>query len=217
MTIEVHGMTLSAPCRIVYLTCEALGLEYKMVECNLMKGENKTPEFLKMNPQHTIPTTKDGDFVMNESRPTATYLIGKYGKDDKLYPKDVATRAIVDQRLFFDMGTFYKRFGDIIYPILFDGPTPGPEKLELFKEAMGWVNDFIKPTGYVGGTDHLTVADLCFLATYATIVASEHFDLTPYAETNAWFEKVKKEIPNYEKANGEGATAFGGWFKSKKV
>ena len=48
MTIEVHGMTLSAPCRIVYLACEALGLEYKMVECDLMKGENKTPEYLKV-------------------------------------------------------------------------------------------------------------------------------------------------------------------------
>ena len=48
MTVEVHGMTLSAPCRIVYMACEALGLEYKMVECNLMKGDNKTPEFLKV-------------------------------------------------------------------------------------------------------------------------------------------------------------------------
>ena len=75
---------------------------------------------------------------------------------------------------------------------------------------MGWVNDFIKPTGYVAGTDHLTVADLCFVATYATIEACGKFDLAPYAETNAWFEKMKTEIPNYEKANGEGATAFGG-------
>ena len=82
---------------------------------------------------------------------------------------------------------------------------------------MGWVNDFIKPTGYVAGTDHLTVADLCFVATYATIEACGKFDLAPYVETNAWFEKMKTEIPNYEKANGEGATAFGGWFKSKNA
>ena len=82
---------------------------------------------------------------------------------------------------------------------------------------MGWVNDFIKPTGYVAGTDHLTVADLCFVPTYANIEACGKFDLTPYAETNAWFEKMKTEIPNYEKANGEGATAFAGWFKSKYV
>ena len=61
-----------------------------------------------MNPQHTVPTMVDGDLILNESRPIATYLCAKYGKDDKIYPKDVATRAKVDLALYFDMGTFYK-------------------------------------------------------------------------------------------------------------
>ena len=61
-----------------------------------------------MNPQHTVPALVDGDLILNESRPIATYLCAKYGKDDKLYPKDPATRAKVDCALYFDMGTFYK-------------------------------------------------------------------------------------------------------------
>lgn len=99
---------------------------------------------------------------------------------------------------------------------MFGGPAAGDDKLERFKEVMGWVNDFIKPTGYVAGTDCLTVADLAFLATYATIEATGNFDLTPYDAVNAWYEKVKAEVPNYAKCNGDGAAAFGGWFKSKK-
>ena len=43
-----------------------------------------------------------------------SFDFSKYGKDDKLYPKDVVTRAIVDQRLYFDMGTFYKAIGDVM-------------------------------------------------------------------------------------------------------
>ena len=70
-----------------------------------------------MNPQHTVPTLEDGDLVLNESRPIATYLVAKYGKDDKLYPADVATRAMIDLRLYFDMGSFYKAFGDIVVSI----------------------------------------------------------------------------------------------------
>ena len=85
-----------------------------MKTCDLMKGEHMTPEYLKINPQHTIPCLKDGDFCLNESRAIMTYLASKYGKDDKLYPKDVATRAIVDQRLYFDMGVFYKALGDLV-------------------------------------------------------------------------------------------------------
>ena len=75
-----------------------------------------------MNPQHTIPCMKDGDFVLTESRVMATYLVNKYGKDDKLYPKETNVRAIVDSRLYFDMGVFYKAMGDIVVSFTLYGP-----------------------------------------------------------------------------------------------
>ena len=70
-----------------------------------------------MNPQHTVPCIEDGELVLNESRPIATYLVAKYGKDDKLYPADIVTRAVIDQRLYFDMGAFYKSLGDVVVSI----------------------------------------------------------------------------------------------------
>merc|ERR1711878_104332 len=68
--IEVYGMSLSAPCRIVNMTAECLGLDYEFKVVDLMAGEHMKPEFLAMNPQHNIPTMKDGDFVMNEPEPS---------------------------------------------------------------------------------------------------------------------------------------------------
>ena len=46
-------------------------------------------------------------------------------------------------------------------------PPPTPEKYEKFKEVMGWLNDLLKPTGYIAGTEHLTVADISLLARYS--------------------------------------------------
>ena len=115
MTIDVHGTALSPPCRLVYMTCEVLGIEYKSIEVDLFKGMTRTPEYLKMNPQHTVPTMVDGKLVLNESRAIATYLgsmASQYGGNAKLYPDNNITRAKIDQKLYFDAGTFYKAFQD---------------------------------------------------------------------------------------------------------
>ena len=71
------------------------------------------PNF-QMNPQHNIPTFKEGDFVMNESRAIAAYLANSRDKSGKLYPSDPKVRAVVDQRMYFDMGAFYKAFGETV-------------------------------------------------------------------------------------------------------
>jgi len=134
--IEIHGMQLSAPCRIVEMTAECLGVEYQFKVVDLMAGDHMKPEFLAMNPMHNIPTVTDGDFVMNESRAVAAYLVNKYGKDDGMYPKDAEVRARVDQKLYFDMGVFYKAFGDLVYPIMLGGDTPGQDKADKFKEVI---------------------------------------------------------------------------------
>ena len=47
-TVDIYGMGPSAPCRILYMTCSALGVEYNDIAVDLMKGENKTPEYLKV-------------------------------------------------------------------------------------------------------------------------------------------------------------------------
>ena len=118
MTIEVHGTALSPPCRLVYVTCEVLGIDYTTIEVDLFKGGNKTPQYLKLNPQHNVPAMVDGKLVLNESRAIATYLgsmASTYGGNAKLYPiNDIKTKAIVDQGLHFDARTFYKAFQDCV-------------------------------------------------------------------------------------------------------
>ncbi len=87
-------------------------MPYEIVETNPLDGGTRTPEYLQLNPQHNIPVLKDDDFVMNESRAIMTYLASKQGCT-KLYPTDLKTRARVDQRLNFEMGSFFKSGAEI--------------------------------------------------------------------------------------------------------
>ena len=106
--VKIYGIPPSAPCRVVYLTCHVLGLDYEVVPMDPRKGQTKEPEFLKLNPHHNIPLLVDGDYTLNESRPCALYLAEKYGKDSKLLPEDAEARGRVFHDLFFDMGSYYK-------------------------------------------------------------------------------------------------------------
>ena len=100
---------------------------------------------------HNVPVLVDGDFVLKESRAIAGYVANTFDKTGKLYPTDPTVRARVDERLYFDMGVFYKAFGETVYPILLKNETVPPEKFDKLKEVLGWANGFVKKTGYVAG------------------------------------------------------------------
>ena len=73
----------------------------------MQAGENKSDEFLKINPQGTVPVVVDDDFAMNESRAICCYLVNAKSPDNSLYPTDdIKARYIIDQRLFYDSSTF---------------------------------------------------------------------------------------------------------------
>ena len=107
--IELHGMPASPPCRAVHMVLDLLDLGYNYITVDQWGGAARTPEFLSLNPQHTIPVMVDNDIVVTESRAAMTYLISKY-KPSQLYPTCAKKRALVDQRLYFNIGTFYQRF-----------------------------------------------------------------------------------------------------------
>ena len=66
MGVEIYGVAGSPPCRGVYLAAKAIGLDYTFHKVDMNAGEHKSPDFLKMNPAHTVPTLKDGDLCLGE-------------------------------------------------------------------------------------------------------------------------------------------------------
>lgn len=83
---------------------EELGLPYELHAISLSRQEQKTPEYLKINPNGRIPTIVDrdeGNFAVFESGAILIYLAEKYGR---FMPKDMKGRSEVIQWLMFQMG-----------------------------------------------------------------------------------------------------------------
>ena len=93
---------------------DVLDVQYNYHFVDLLAGGNKTPEYLKMNPQHNVPFIVDGKISMNESGAILIYIAEKYGgKNNTLFPlDDIETRARINQRLCFASATMHPRFRD---------------------------------------------------------------------------------------------------------
>ncbi len=105
---------------------EELGLPYQVHAIDLMQGEQKTLEFLAMNPNGRIPVIVDrgaDDFVVFESGAILIYLAEKAGQ---LLPADVKGRSRVIQWLMFQMGGLGPMMGqaNVFYRYM-------PEKIEV--------------------------------------------------------------------------------------
>lgn len=85
------------------VTLEELGLPYTVRPVDLLKGEQKSPDFLAINPNGRIPAIIDraaDDFCVFESGAIMIYLAEKTGR---LLPGDARERSRVLQWLMFQM------------------------------------------------------------------------------------------------------------------
>ena len=83
---------------------EELGIPYALYPIDIMKGEQKTPDYVRLNPNGRIPTIVDhdaDDFAVFESGAIMIYLAEKAGR---LLPSERKARSRVLQWLMFQMG-----------------------------------------------------------------------------------------------------------------
>lgn len=75
-----------------------------------MKGEQKTEEYMAINPNCTVPTLVDGETIICESREISVHLVKKFSAGHALYPDDDEIKQKIDEILAYEK--------DVICPIV---------------------------------------------------------------------------------------------------
>lgn len=65
---------------VVHHMLHEIGEPFEIVPIDLQKKEQKSPEFLKINPMGKIPVLTDGDTIVTEGPAILIYLADKYPK-----------------------------------------------------------------------------------------------------------------------------------------
>ncbi|RWS00838.1 glutathione S-transferase 1: isoform D-like protein [Dinothrombium tinctorium] len=214
MPLDVYQMNGSSPALAVNMLIKHLKLPANLHEVNLRTGDHLKPEFIKINPTHTIPTITDDGFALwerqvyllalalyskcsafNRSRTILRYLVNRYAADSDLYPNDPKKRAIVDRMLDFDLGTLYPTAAQWMYPPLLENKPWDSEKEKVLSDKLKLFDQLLESNAYAAG-NNLTIADISLLASVSTFDAAGH-DFAQYANIKAWRSLLEQELPYY--------------------
>ena len=102
----------------------AAGLDFEEVD---VWGKTTTPEYLDKYPAHLTPMLEEEGLpkgYLGESCAIMQYLCNKHGLDE-FYPTDPGKRAMVDNAMFYLIGTFYPLLTRATYPALGFPQYPG--------------------------------------------------------------------------------------------
>ncbi|KAH9750131.1 glutathione S-transferase Z1 [Citrus sinensis] len=104
MKLKLYSYWRSSCSYRVRIGLNLKGLEYEYKAVDLLKGEQFSPEFLKINPIGYVPALVDGDFVVSDSFAILMYLEEKYPQHP-LLPSDLKRKAINYQKFVSDLET----------------------------------------------------------------------------------------------------------------
>jgi glutathione S-transferase len=86
----------------VWLALEHKKLPYTLKVLSFQNQDTRKPEFIAINPRHTVPTLVDDGHAVWESLAILEYLDERFPSEPKLYPGDVKSKARV-RRLIQEM------------------------------------------------------------------------------------------------------------------
>nr|AHC08057.1 delta glutathione S-transferase [Locusta migratoria] len=207
-SIILYGNELSPPSRAAKMIAEKLGVDVDFKRTYPIKGECKKPEYLKINPMHTIPTIIDGPFTLSDSHAIVAYLVDRFGKNDSLYPKDIQKRSKVNERLCFDISLFTKVLKFVVGPLL-RTHEPTEELRNDCIDGLETVERFLSASKFIAGDD-LTVADYCYYCTitFVDIPQKGVIDLKKYKNIQRWMDLIHKTCPLFTKYDQIAEKAF---------
>ena len=204
MTIELYAFPPSARAFKVMALANHLGLDWTLHMVDLVKGEQKTPEYAALNPNMRMPTLKDGDYVLWESGAILQYLAGKK-PESGLLPADETARLNVTRWQFWDMchwdpACAIYLFENVVKAVVLKSGEPDPAALEKgaeqFHRAGKVLDQQLKRSAFVAG-DRLTVADFS-IAAPLNYAAMAKFPLEPYGQIGRWYAALRA-LPAWQK------------------
>lgn len=189
--MKLHNVSYSGNSYKVRLLLAHLGMPCETIEVDILKGQSRTPEFLKINPNGRTPVLDDNGFVLAESNAILAYL----AKGTKYLPEDRKKFAMIFQWMFFEQ---YSHEPFIATSRFWLQHKPdSPEKTALLaskrdggQAALKIMEDHLSKSDFF--VDDYSIADIALFA-YTHVSHEGGFPLANFPRIRSWIDRVQAQ------------------------
>ena len=190
----LYSMQRSGNCYKVRLALAQLGIPYRLLEVDILRGESRTPEFLAMNPDGHVPLLE-----VEPARylPESNAILWLIAGGTALAPENRVDRAEALRWMFFEQHSLEPCIGASWFwlTLVKGGRDLQSHSLEDWLEhgyrALGVMETHLKHHRYFAA-DRYTIADIALYA-YTHVAHECDFDLRPFPRIREWLARVAAE------------------------
>ena len=187
----VYGDSRSGNCYKAALILSLTGRRYAWREIDVMSGETRSPEFLRMNPNGRVPVLRltDGRYLA-ESNAMLLHL----AEGTAFLPEDSYRRAVVYQWLFFEQYSHEPCIAVARFIVRFAGrEAQEAERLGQLRakgrEALAVMENSLAASDFIAG-DEFSIADIALYA-YTHVAQEGGFDMNDFPRIMGWLGRVE--------------------------
>jgi glutathione S-transferase len=189
--MKLYNVAYSGNSYKVRLLLAQLGITCEIIEVDILKGESRTAEFLKINPNGRTPVLDDNGFVLAESNAILAYL----AKGTKFLPEDRQKFALIFQWMFFEQYSHEPYIATSRFWIQHKPESPEKKALLASKRDGGWaalkiMEDHLAKHDFL--VRDYSIADIALFA-YTHIAHEGGFPLDDFPKIRAWIKRVKTQ------------------------
>lgn len=179
----------------VKLLLNLLDVDHEWLTVDLLKGEHKQPDFLKLNPFGQVPVLTDGDVVLADAQGSLVYLARKYDQAGSWFPIEPVAMAEVIRWLSITTGEVRQGPESARLYYLFGAKAINIERAtEKADFILNQINQHLSDRQWLVGNS-ATVADVAVFP-YVALAPDGKIDLSPYPNVLSWIKRVK-QLPGF--------------------
>lgn len=195
--MKLYHFPISPNSRRVVAVLHHLQLACELQAVDLAKGEHLQADFLKLNPNHMIPTLVDDDFNLWESNAIMQYL-GSKVPNNSLWPNDPKVQADISRWQFWQVAHFGRAAGILLFEHaikgLFNLGAASVEEIakgeELFHRFAKVLEAHLIGREWLVG-DAVTLADFS-VGSWVAVAVPAKLPLAEYTEIQRWYRHVEQ-------------------------